>query len=592
MTQSTLTDAQIFALNTMAPAAKLALLGDAVAELQTNVATIQDNTASYEAPAACREYIGSRTVVQINALTPTAGWSVVATTAGTPTAGTSDPLVAGDVAEYDGTQWKKMVSANGFSFVPAGTRLIVLESGTLYSPLASGDEAKLADFDGTSNTPTLTTAPDGAVIVINAQGSLYEGFIYTYDSGIPGWTLSGVPNALTDADFAGSFAGMMRRTGAGTYAVLKDNLAATTNPGVTSDTAAGYSVGSRWCNVTADTTWVCIDATNGAAIWQSDGVVGPLADASFSGSFAGALRRTGAGAYAALKDNLAATANPTVTDDTAAGYAVGSRWCNVTGDTSWLCIDATNGAAIWQSDGVLNPVAGADFAGTYAGALIRTGSNAYAAIKHNLASATDPVVTDDSASDYAVGSVWVNTTANRAWQCIGASVGAAKWQRIGAASYCSALAAAADRITSLAVKTAFATTKTLPANLPVGTTIEIEAWVYVVSQNGADTNAFELDIGSVAVLSMPAASLATGTLCKLRAVATVEIAGAAGKITAFSDGAVFVTGSGTSKGGLAANTSAIDWTAANAVTVYDTQSAADPANQVDLRSLKVIVSYP
>jgi hypothetical protein len=44
-----------------------------------------------------------------------------------------------------------------------------------------------------------------------------------------------------------------------------------------------------------------------------------------------------------------ATADPTVTDDTAAGYGVGSRWVNVTSDEAFVLVDATNGAAVWQS---------------------------------------------------------------------------------------------------------------------------------------------------------------------------------------------------------------------------------------------------
>ena len=47
------------------------------------------------------------------------------------------------------------------------------------------------------------------------------------------------------------------------------------------------------------------------------------------------------------KVNLSATAAPTVTDDSAAGYAVGSRWIDVTNDVEYVCLDATAGAAVW-----------------------------------------------------------------------------------------------------------------------------------------------------------------------------------------------------------------------------------------------------
>lgn len=48
-----------------------------------------------------------------------------------------------------------------------------------------------------------------------------------------------------------------------------------------------------------------------------------------------------------IKVNLNASANPGPTDDTAAGYSVGSRWINTAGDSNWTCVDATTGAAVW-----------------------------------------------------------------------------------------------------------------------------------------------------------------------------------------------------------------------------------------------------
>lgn len=43
------------------------------------------------------------------------------------------------------------------------------------------------------------------------------------------------------------------------------------------------------------------------------------------------------------------TAAPTVTDDSAAGYAVGSHWIDVTNDLVYVCVDSTNGAAVWSN---------------------------------------------------------------------------------------------------------------------------------------------------------------------------------------------------------------------------------------------------
>lgn len=49
----------------------------------------------------------------------------------------------------------------------------------------------------------------------------------------------------------------------------RDNFAATTAPVATSDTAAGYAVGSRWLDTTTGVLWTCTDATANAAIWRS-----------------------------------------------------------------------------------------------------------------------------------------------------------------------------------------------------------------------------------------------------------------------------------------------------------------------------------
>jgi hypothetical protein len=43
----------------------------------------------------------------------------------------------------------------------------------------------------------------------------------------------------------------------------------TTDPGVTDDISEGHSVGKLWTNDATDTTFVCVDNTEGAAVWQA-----------------------------------------------------------------------------------------------------------------------------------------------------------------------------------------------------------------------------------------------------------------------------------------------------------------------------------
>lgn len=49
----------------------------------------------------------------------------------------------------------------------------------------------------------------------------------------------------------------------------------------------------------------------------------------------------------AIKTNLIATVAPVVTDDSASGYSVLSRWADVTADKEYVCLDASVGAAVW-----------------------------------------------------------------------------------------------------------------------------------------------------------------------------------------------------------------------------------------------------
>ena len=51
---------------------------------------------------------------------------------------------------------------------------------------------------------------------------------------------------------------------------------------------------------------------------------------------------------ATKKSNLAAAVAPAITDDSAAGYAVGSFWIDTVLDDGYWCMDASVGAAVWK----------------------------------------------------------------------------------------------------------------------------------------------------------------------------------------------------------------------------------------------------
>lgn len=56
-----------------------------------------------------------------------------------------------------------------------------------------------------------------------------------------------------------------------------------------------------------------------------------------------------AGVPSSIKCNLAASSSPTTTSDASVGYAVGSIWINTTLKIPFVCVDSTNGAAVWRS---------------------------------------------------------------------------------------------------------------------------------------------------------------------------------------------------------------------------------------------------
>jgi hypothetical protein len=75
----------------------------------------------------------------------------------------------------------------------------------------------------------------------------------------------------------------------------------------------------------------------------------PLANPTFTGTVGGITKAmVGLSEVANLKVNLVATADPAGTDDSTAGYAIGSRWVNTTSGKEFVCTATTTGAALWK----------------------------------------------------------------------------------------------------------------------------------------------------------------------------------------------------------------------------------------------------
>ena len=174
-----------------------------------------------------------------------------------------------------------------------------------------------------------------------------------------------------------------------------DNYFATAAPIATNDESEGYTTGSRWYNTNTSQEYYCVNSNIGLAIWKKTSGIDDSASStttSYSSNkvvsdfsavghthvavdvtdFSTAVdantnvstntthrsqtdnphtvtkAQVGLADVENLKFNLSATANPVVTDDSAAGYSVGSRWFNVTADEEYVCLDATATAAVWK----------------------------------------------------------------------------------------------------------------------------------------------------------------------------------------------------------------------------------------------------
>ena len=138
------------------------------------------------APVAAFNLRGNLNITGIDGLTPVQGDQYLALSAGTPAAGTSDVLAIGDIAEFNGTSWKKIVSNSG-GFAPAGTRVILGGSGAaITTPYTDAtDNDKLAIFSGASNTAAIQAGVVADRVSLNVSDpnhiSFYDNASFVYE---------------------------------------------------------------------------------------------------------------------------------------------------------------------------------------------------------------------------------------------------------------------------------------------------------------------------------------------------------------------------------------------------------------------------
>jgi len=196
----------------------------------------------WRTPVDVHNLIGNNAVATINGLSPAAGDAYVMTDSGTLTAG-SLAVVTGDLVEYDGSAWVKIVSAAG-GFPPDGTRAILSTATALISPYTDAtDDGKIVEFDGTSLTGADTSeSTDGSAALVAGEGAYWENNGFVYDGTVP----SGVWVRFTGTALISAGAGL-------------------TKSGNTIDVGAGDGIA-----VAADSVAVDLSATPGLEFSSGD----------------------------------------------------------------------------------------------------------------------------------------------------------------------------------------------------------------------------------------------------------------------------------------------------------------------------------
>jgi len=263
---------------------------------------------------------------------------------------------------------------------------------------------------------------DGQVINASDSNNEYNALLNAFN-GTTGHDHSGGTGLGQKINLTGASIGVTGRLDASVGGIYTT----TTDPTATDDTPE-FVAGSIWINTTSKEIFRCIDNTSTAAVWR--------------------------------KENGTSSASmPTVTSDLAHGYVRGSIWLytGVSPSLALICIDATNGAAVWYPlprgrTGVITgattiPTTANDNTQGYSqGSIILnstqgcfylcTSASTGAATWVSLASGrtytdtVNPTTTDDSSKGYQVGSIGVNTSTLQAFVAISVGASAANWAAI------------------------------------------------------------------------------------------------------------------------------------------------------------------
>ncbi len=197
-----------------------------------------------------------------------------------------------------------------------------------------------------------------------------------------------------------------------------------------------------------------------------------------------------------VRNNLTATTNPTVNDDSGDGYDIASFWYNETTEVLYFCADPTLTAAVWKvwtldlnkiSVDTVDPTVNDDIDDGYgvnslwfnttdetvfacfdasSGAAVWTQIGGGGGVLNNFTSNVNPTTSDDDTLGYSAGSLWYNNVDLTLWLCFDASTGTAAWNNIWG----------------------YASTPTLAVNTATGATYTADVTNYFIKVDATSNN--------------------------------------------------------------------------------------------------------
>ena len=120
----------------------------------------------------------------------------------------------------------------------------------------SGNLNWMQVFDDLGSLPSPPGPGDGSVAIIKDDGSgNYSGMLWNGTSWVQAFGPAIVDSVINN--------------------LRKHNFSAVSDPSVNDDVDLGYEVGSRWVNLVSNSHFVCVDSTDGVAVWlRTDNVAG------------------------------------------------------------------------------------------------------------------------------------------------------------------------------------------------------------------------------------------------------------------------------------------------------------------------------